>query len=421
MAWSDRLQELAYTSPEGNRFTPKYEDLNNTWYKKAERIEFAAQNITLIREYGHTARAFPMVLYFSGPDCDRDAADFEEALRERGFGRLEHPLQGIFYVVPFGAVTRRDDLATAANVTALELEFDETTDLALAAPPSVPEVAIPEALESARAKITAEAVRDLSFPASVTAIANIAAEGLDNFGKMVDRLNNAIQAQSFAIRAPILGKIAALENNILNLAEQPAAFATTILQTTQSILTAPERIRARLVGTYGALFDLFSETFDIGKDGPDLDVIHAARKIQAAALVLGATEAAVAEPWERRTDAIAAAQGVQAAAAQYLAWGERQTAAIAEVKPQSPIAANANGSDADIQAAATMAAGFLVSQSFNLAEERAIVTDRARAVVDLVGEIYQDLSRLDEFILNNNLTGSEILEIPRGRRLVYYL
>jgi hypothetical protein len=421
MSWSDRLQALAYTSPKGNRFTPKFEDLENSWEKKTERIDFAAESVTLIREYGYTGRTFPMVLYFQGGDCDKEAAAFETGLKERGFGRLEHPLQGVAYVVPFGAVTRRDDLATAANVTAIQMEFAETTDLALASPVDVPAAAVAESLASAREKITAEAIKGLRLPKSVTAIANIAAEGLKNFDKMVTKLNAAIQGQNFGVRVPLLNKIRALEDNILNLATQPAAFASTILLTTQSILTAPERIRARLAGAYGAVFDLFKETFDIGKQGPDLDVVQETRKIQAAALVLGITEAAVAEPWEKRNDAIAAALLIQTAAAQYIAWKEAQTAKVAEIKPESPVAANADGSDADLIEAATIAAGILVTQSYTLMQERAIITDRARALVDVTAEIYGDPSRIDDVILNNNLTGSEILEIPRGRRLVYYI
>src|SRR5690606_9340172 len=38
-------------------------------------------------------------------------------------GKLQHPFYGTFNVVPFGEITRRDDLKTAANQTVVEVTF----------------------------------------------------------------------------------------------------------------------------------------------------------------------------------------------------------------------------------------------------------------------------------------------------------
>jgi prophage DNA circulation protein len=413
MAWDDRLQELAYTSPKGRRFTPKYENLENSFDKKTEAVQFATVDRTLIRDYGNTAQTFPLILYFSGPDCDRQAADFKTALRERGFGRLEHPLEGQFYVVPAGKITRRDDLATAANVVALELEFLESNDLAAAQAKAkaAPAANLPTVIASAQVKL-AEELEKAAEGGSVTAAANLAADTQKTILDTVNELKSAIAGQVSAVRNEISGRLSDLENNIQTLATTPAALAASVILTTETILTAPERVRARLVGAYRALSGLAGGLFTIATAGPDAAVIFAGRKVQAAALVLGAAEATAAEPWERRADAVAAAREIQAAAALYLAWTETQSAAIN--------VDNATGSDADILEAAALAAGAVIERSFDLTQEYQITTDRRRALVDLVAELYQDLTRIDDFILDNNLSGSEILEIPQGRRIVYY-
>lgn len=69
-----------------------------------------------------------------------------------------------------------------------------------------------------------------------------------------------------------------------------------------------------------------------------------------------------------------------------------------------------------------MAAGMVVSQSFTLKQERALVLSRDRGLVELVAELYGTIdAELDFFISSNNLSGSDILSIPKGRTVVYYI
>jgi len=65
---------------------------------------------------------------------------------------------------------------------------------------------------------------------------------------------------------------------------------------------------------------------------------------------------------------------------------------------------------------------YLVSLGFTLALERVRVLERPRTVIDLCAELYGDIStaRIDFMIATNALTGSEILELPRGKKVVWY-
>ena len=70
--------------------------------------------------------------------------------------------------------------------------------------------------------------------------------------------------------------------------------------------------------------------------------------------------------------------------------------------------------------AVALEAGRLVRESFNLRLERSFTLTRPRSLVDLVAELTGSVdSEFNTFILNNNLTGSEILEIPAGRTVRY--
>ena len=75
-----------------------------------------------------------------------------------------------------------------------------------------------------------------------------------------------------------------------------------------------------------------------------------------------------------------------------------------------------------LQEAVAITAGFLVEISFTLKQESIIILDRPRTIVDLVAELYGTVDdELDFFITSNNLSGSEILELPKGREIVYYI
>jgi hypothetical protein len=74
-----------------------------------------------------------------------------------------------------------------------------------------------------------------------------------------------------------------------------------------------------------------------------------------------------------------------------------------------------------LQQAVALTAGFLIQVSFTLAAERRIVLDRDRTIIDVAAELYGSVDdRLDFLINTNNLSGDDILELKRGRSLVYY-
>ena len=76
-----------------------------------------------------------------------------------------------------------------------------------------------------------------------------------------------------------------------------------------------------------------------------------------------------------------------------------------------------------LQESVALVAGFLVEISFSLKQERRIQMDRARTIIDLTSELYGTTDNSDiNFLINtNNLSGSEILEIPMGKQIVFYV
>ena len=110
MNWQTRIGPAAYTSPSGVRLTFQYENVTRNVNKKTSNFEFPNVDGSQVQDLGRDGRKFPIRAFFTGDDHDIDASAFEDALLERGRGQLEHPFYGSFTVVPFGAITRRDDL-----------------------------------------------------------------------------------------------------------------------------------------------------------------------------------------------------------------------------------------------------------------------------------------------------------------------
>src|SRR5690606_27965092 len=127
-SWAERLQEAAYTSAGGTRIRVLYEDAGRTTSKRTTAFEFPGVNDAYVEDNGHGSRKYPLRCIFPGNNCGKLATAVEAALLERGKNKLEHPLYGTFDVVPFGDITRRDDLKSAANQAIVEVTFWTTVD-----------------------------------------------------------------------------------------------------------------------------------------------------------------------------------------------------------------------------------------------------------------------------------------------------
>ena len=71
-------------------------------------------------------------------------------------------------------------------------------------------------------------------------------------------------------------------------------------------------------------------------------------------------------------------------------------------------------------ASITIKAGLEVS--FSLPVKVSFFTNRARTILDLCYELYQNIDDdiLEYFIKTNGLTGEEIIMVPQGTEIIYY-
>lgn len=408
MGWEERIREAAYESPTGTRIVFTYEDVSKSIDKKAAAFDFPDANGTYIQDLGHTGRKYPLRVIFWGDNYDQQADAFEAALLEPGTGKLEHPIYGVSDVVPFGTIKRRDDLKSAANQAIIEVTFWETIDVVYPTAQTDPGSSVLSAVSDYNDAAAAEfeetvdiagATDQATFKNSYSALLDSAKSGLQ---AVADTQEN-VQKQFDAINDSINNGLDVLVGQPLTLAFQTVL----MLQTPARAITS---VKARLV----AYSDLSSRI--ISGDGAIKDNSNAfhTNDLYASTYVTGSVLSAVNNQFETKTDALATADALLEQFAGVAAWRDDNYQALDEI--------DTGGAYQLLQEAVALAAGFLVEISFTLKQERSLVLSRPRTIIDLVAELYGSVDdQLDFFIDSNNLTGSEILEIPRGREIVYYV
>lgn len=476
-SWADRLAEAAYTPPSGVRITFDYEDVQYKVTRKTSAFEFPDVDGTLVQDHGIGGRRFPLRVFFWGADCDRQAQVFEAALAERGVGLLETPLYGTHDVVPTGDITRRDDLKTAANQVIFEVTFFATLGDAYPSSQANPASAALTALELFGDAGAAEFATKID-------LGSVSEEGgfLDVYNGLLDDVSNEL-GKVAAVQEVVNDQFQELNDTINStidtLVAEPLDLAVATQQLVQLPGTALANITARLDGYANLAGNVFGATdaisepggpgglgpqigsnTGVGNDAQEPNKFHA-RDLFASNYTAGSvlsviytnTDAGSASATtgvnRRRADAartgvtagdnafstaaqaVAAAEALLAQLDALIAWrdanwksinGGNLTASEQANFISAPTNTDEGGAMRHLQDATALAAGFLIELSFSLARETRFTLESPRSIVDLCAELYGNVDDdLDFFINSNNFTGAEILEIPKGRTIVYYV
>ena len=414
MSWNDRLREAAYSSPTDVRIVFDYENVRKAFDKKTTEFNFPDANGTYIQDLGHTGRRYPMRVFFWGDDYDEQAVAFEAVLQEIGTGKLEHPIYGTVDVVPFGTVTQRDDLKTAANQAVFEVVFWETIGLIYPSSQSDPASDVLSAVSEYNDVASSEfedvtsltsAVEQSSFLNSYNALLDGAVSGLQVIADAQEDVQKTFNAIDDSINRGI---------DVLVAQPLTLAFQTILL------IQAPARALADITARLKAYSDLASALISgsgasvAGNDSRNSNDFHTT-DLFASTYTTGSIVSVVNNTFLTKTEALEAAEFVLDQFTELLTWRDDNFQSLEEI--------DTGGAYQQLQEAVALTAGFLVQISFTLKQERRLILDRDRTIIDLVSELYMCCvdDQIDFFITSNDLTGSEILELPKGREVVYYV
>jgi len=413
MTWEERLKPAAYTSPSGVRIEFDYEDVSRGFDKRTTAFETSGRDGTYVQDSGSGGRVMPITAFFSGPDYDLVAEAFEAALRERGRGRLEHPMYGTFDVVPFGRVTRKDALVSAGNQAVISVEFFESTGLFPTTQGSAA-FQVGEAIEDFNTGASEEFAEVLDVSSAVEE--SSLADEYNAILTVTDNVLRGIAETQEDVRSKFNAVKTSIDRGLRILIGDPLTLARQTIQLVQLPGRAAASITDRLEG-YGNLLTGLLESVGIqdakANDSRTSNWFHTAN-LYASAYVSASVVSAVNNEFATKPDALTAADLILSQFAALVEWREQNYCSLGEVDTGAGYQA--------LQKTVALSASFLVGLSFSLKQEKTVTLTRSRTVVDLVAELYGTTDeQLDFFINSNDLTGSEILEIPRGREIVYYV
>ena len=439
MAWQDRLKKAAFTSPVGVRTEFFYENVRANINKRDSIREPADFDGAFVQNFGIGASSYPMLCIFWGDDHDLEANNFLNLLVEPGTGILEHPLYGrIENVVSFGPVSRRDDLKTAANQTIFEVNFVQSSRFQfpgsiLSAQDEIG-VALGE-FETAQGSAYETDIKIAKAREKISMIDSVKAKVAD-----VQRSMSKIAATVDEVENEFNDGIAFINNNINSLVGDPLNLANDVIDLVKLPSRASAQIAATLSG-YGNLLaaviadsnglfspsvgnsvnnqffnsELFSRAAFASMLTASNAVASATREISGQSLEdFISQESQEQRPFSTQTEIIEVVEFLGTEFSRQNDWNEANRDSLTLLDTGEAYAA--------LERSWSLTAGFLVQLSFSARQERIIILGEPRNFVELCGELYGVLdAAFDFFILTNDLTGDEIYELPRGRRIRYYV
>lgn len=436
MSWRDRIRPGSYTSPSGSRISFQGTSFSRSFTKRGTVWQYADVDGQFVQQTGNSDRTYPLRMLFSGADCDLQATAMEDAIAESGFGSLDHIVYGtVSPVAPLGEVTRREDLVERGGEVVLEVEFFRTFESVypiLTRDPIAAIGGLVDFFNGAAANDFADAM-GLGDAASKEMSISTIESLLTDFASVFAVASGTVGV----LQANVLSRLAALNRGIDVLIGTPAALARQTAELVQSPARGVRAIGERLEG-YAQIFagssSVFGDQLDAygafadsifgGSDEPSIQPQQTpndafVRVLFAASSVSGAVLSAAGTEYQTRPQASRAALRVGRQWDDFVRWRDEKYGALSGFGLQALDVSSSHGA---LYAAVSRCLGHLVSTSFGLAIERRITLGRPRQLIELAGELYGnvDNATLDRLIRENDLTGSEILEIPKGRTIAYF-
>jgi len=411
MAWNNRVRDAVLISPSGNRYPFDYEDVSENVELRGSVFEFVDADGTYIQRTGNSGRRYPMRIFISGNDYDLAANNFMAAILENGISRIEHPIYDTRDVVPFGTVTRNDSLKTAANQAVIEVTFFETIGLIYPSSQTDPGAAVLSSVDDFNVSLGDQFDDLLNVDT-----ASLRASFKNNYTALLDGTRGGLQTIANAqdnVRTQFNAIADSINNGIDTLIAQPITLALQTAQLIQSPARISESIRARLDAYSNLAQSITGSVASPGLDSKNANQFYT-NDVYASSYVSGSVVSAVNTRFRTKREAIETAEFILNQFDEVAAWRDDNFESLGVI--------DTGESYQRLQESVALCAGFLVDISFSLKQERVLILDRPRCIIDLSAEIYGQVDEQLDFLINtNNLSGSEILELPAGRRVVYYV
>lgn len=417
MAWADKLLRATYTAASGTSVEFDYEAIQGEKTYHGTAFDFPGYRGTYAQRTGASARRHPLRVYFSGPDYEIAADTFERILEEVEPGQLTLPLYGTITATVLGDYKRTDSLVRGANQCTIQVTFYETNGFVYPVPGADPVNAFANARTRAADTIAAQAPSDLSF------------DNLRDQSDFIGRFNSGI-GQVYNALSPISSAEASVQRgftrayrSLLNASSTLIGDPISMAYNAIELVRYPTRAAGRISDILDGYGNLIDDLLDGGNTGVKED--YQSNWLLGTSAVLASAEAGTnaaannatsRDGFETRDQAVSAAADLVDRLDQLSSWRDESQQQIGDL-PTDP-----GAEQQQLRDAVLTAAGAMLQASFGLAVRRVYTVRRPTTLINLCARLYGavDDATLDTFIVSNQLTGDQIIELQTGDRVVYY-
>lgn len=428
MSWKERILEGAIETPDYVRHIFKYRDFEKETDKKISKYRFGDIENSLVQDFGIGEVSYPMTIYFSGENYDEDANKFDKSSGAKGICVLEHPIYGVKDVI-IEKIKRQDSLATSGGQAIFTMVLTETIKEEIPSPAEMTDFGILSALNDLYA--AAAAAYNNSFIASVISDAISAAQRIEalvnEFAAAVDKITSTVNQ----ISSEINSAKRYITDNIDTLMSAPLELADAVQTLIDTPAQAIASIKQRL-SIYKEQYQRITSETPSGADSQNKKNKCAEKTLYLTSL-LGVmckitlypdTGEDIGEDTGFLTRSDASATALELVNTLYAIQDYMDGLQIEteDGTIQTSFVVNDEVTRA-FKKVVSLTAKNLVRLSFELQQERTITILRDRNIIDLSYELYgtSDNDTLDKLIKTNNLSGDDIIMIPEGRAIKYYV
>ncbi len=440
MPYPDRLIDASYTSPSGRQISFDFEALSREVSHRIGTFEFSGVNGTLHQDKGVSGELYPMVVFIHGPDYDIQADRFLEISKESGPGFLTHPRWGRRRVQIL-SITQSENLVQRGGQAVFNVQMQETLEREFPKTGTVTTQAISDLADSWQSFAIDNYVDQVN-PGELADQQKLEQDIILS-ANVADNALSSIVSSAQDVAATFRGYIDNILDNANDYVQEPFEYATQITSAVRVVAEVPGRISSKLQGIKNMLnvINLREVTSAINQVRNSLSIdglLGMAGIVSVSEMInqaLGLTSTISRDSRGRATITVPTADsGFQTrsevlAAVVYLQ--ENSIELINTLDAGQELFEDSLISDAYIQTVQSYVPSWQVVSavikagldlSFSLPVKRSIILANSRTILDLSFEFYRNIDdvTLNYLIQTNALTGNDIIEVPRGREVIFY-
>lgn len=407
MAKQENIREMKYTSPSGLVFTLLYDDVERSGSKKLSIHDLPQQDKAIVQDLGNSPTAFQITCYLTGNESDNIGDSFFNSLYESGPGLLQHPRWGDIEVIPI-TYSQSESMVNSLKRVNFSIQFFPTSIkdfevTSLKITESLPEVIVKNN-ELAIITFTKNFINSIDKTSSNVLLS--IKKYCSNFAEEFAKKARPFLAADPELAAQFEKGLVDFNGDLNSIFTNPESFINNYHNFLRIPFAMPVSVYNRAVFYYNSVLnaiDTIEATYNgfIAFIGTLLN------------LSLGISESTSTEDPENRPEAISTESVVDEIQTLFNNYVSIASNDYDYVFPFESLD-NTNKS-------LLSAKKILTDNLFNLESEKRITLNTAKSPYILCWENYKDINKIDKFISDNKLKGNEILMVPSGREVVFYV